>query len=45
MGKRNLGGGAKEVNKVHRKPESCGAKRVTVNGVNNNNEKEDVEKI
>ena len=24
------------VNKVHRKPESCGAKRVTVNGVNSN---------
>ena len=24
------------VNKVHRKPENCGAKRVTVNGVNSN---------
>ena len=24
------------VNKVHRNPESCGAKRVTVNGVNSN---------
>ena len=26
------------VNVVHRKPEKCGAKRVTVNGVNSNTE-------